>query len=302
MTLKNGVLLGSSGLAGSGIAKQLSKKGIEFHNPSRNQLNLLNESSVEEYFSIKQPEFVVIAAGVVGGIDQNINRQAHFLVNNFEISKNILQAAFAVKVPNLVMITSSCIYPLSASMPLKEFDFYHGAPEPTNSGHAIGKKAACWMLEHLKEKTDLNWTSLISSSLYGLEDDFTGNGHVIPGLINRFLTALRMNSDIEPIWGQPTTAREFLFNEDLGSAVIQVLNLENRPTLINVGSGETLTLIELAEEIAEIMGYKGKITFDASKPSGWPIREVDSTFIKKSGWIPSTPINKGLRLVVASKS
>jgi GDP-L-fucose synthase len=301
MELKNGLLLGATGLAGSGISKQLNKLGIKFDHPTRDELDLLNQTMVSNYFLSKKPEFTVIAAGVVGGIHQNINRQAHFLVNNFEISKNVLMAAFEARVPNLVMITSSCIYPVGASMPLKEADFYHGAPEPTNSGHAIGKKAACTLLQHLKEGTDLNWTSLISSSLYGAEDDFTGNGHVIPGLINRFLTAVENNADIEPIWGQPTTAREFLFNEDLGSAVISILNLESRPTLINVGSGETVTMLKLAEEIAQIVKYKGKISFDTSRPSGWPIREVDSSFIKESGWNPSVLLNAGLRLVLSSK-
>lgn len=301
MEIKNGVLFGSTGLAGSGIAKQLRWSGLDFDCPLRNELNLLDETMVRDYVFAKKPQFIVIAAGVVGGIHQNINRQAHYLVSNFEISKNILQAAYNAKVPNLIMITSSCIYPVGAPMPLREADFYHGAPESTNSGHAIGKKAACWLLEHYKENSNLNWTSLISSSLYGLEDDYTGNGHVIPGLINRFLSAKKLNSQIDPIWGQPTTSREFLFNEDLGSAVAKLLPLENRPTLINVGSGETVTMLQLASYISKIVEYKGEIVFDTSKPSGWPIREVDSSFLSQIGWKSETSLNQGLGLILESK-
>jgi GDP-L-fucose synthase len=301
MEIKNGVLFGSTGLAGSGIAKQLHWSGLGFDCPLRNELNLFDETMVRDYILAKKPEFIVMAAGVVGGIHQNINRQAHYLVSNFEISKNILQAAYDAKVPNLIMITSSCIYPVGAPMPLREEDFYHGAPESTNSGHAIGKKAACWLLEHYQENSNLNWTSLISSSLYGLEDDYTGNGHVIPGLINRFLSATKLNSQIDPIWGQPTTSREFLFNDDLGSAVAKLLPVENRPTLINVGSGETVTMLQLASYISKIVEYKGEIVFDTSKPSGWPIREVDSSFLSQLGWKSETSLNQGLRLILESK-
>lgn len=298
---KKGVIFGSTGLAGSGISGSFNRHNFNYYHPKRSELDLLDENAVNQYFDNSDFDYVVIAAGVVGGIHQNIDKQSHFLISNFEICKNILQAAARNKIENLIMITSSCIYPVQAEMPLKEVDFYHGAPEVTNSGHAIGKKAACWLLEHYRLFHGLNWTALISSSLYGLEDDFSGNGHVIPGLINRFMEAFNNNHDIEPIWGKPETAREFLFNSDLGEAVVHLLPIDSRPSLINVGSGETVSLLELAQIIQGITGYAGEIRFDESKPSGWPIREVDSSYLLNLGWVPRILLKQGLKDVVLAR-
>lgn len=294
----SGVLFGANGLAGSGITRALQRKGFLFDKPTHEEVDLLCESQVREYLVKKKPRFIVMAAGAVGGIHENISKQSHFLITNFEMNKNVLLVANELKISNLLMLASSCIYPVDANQPLREEDFYHGAPESTNMGHAIGKKATCWLLEHYRESSSFNWTTVISSSLYGLEDDFTGTGHVIPSLLNRFGEAMKTKSSIKPIWGEPSTSREFVFNDDLGEAVSVLLGEIDRPSLVNVGSGETITVRSLAELIAEKYGYEGQIVFEPSKPSGWPRRELDLSRISKYGWRASTGLSDGLEAVI----
>jgi GDP-L-fucose synthase len=298
----SGVLLGASGLAGSGIERALQRLDLHFEKPGREEVDLLCESKVKQYLLEKKPEFIIMAAGAVGGIHENLSKQSYFLITNFEINKNVLQAAHNLKIQNVLMLASSCIYPVDANQPLREEDFYHGAPEPTNLGHAIGKKAACWLLQHYREFSNLNWTTVISSSLYGVEDNFSGTGHVIPALLNRFNEAIKKNRTIEPIWGEPTTSREFLFNDDLGEAIGVLLKTSNRPPLVNVGSGEVITLGSLAELIAHKYGYVDQILFEGSKPSGWPRRELESGKITEYGWRPKTSLSDGLDIVIKSRN
>ena len=290
------ILFGASGLAGSGIKRAMDHQHKAFLLPRRTEVDLYKYDDVEKYLEEKRPKTVVMAAGVVGGIKENIAKQDHFLLGNLKMNLNLLQACLKLQIPKVLVISSSCIYPANSTQPLQTVDFLKGSPEPTNSGHAVGKTTASWLIKFYRESYGVNWGTLISSSLYGLEDDFSGRGHVIPGLIRRFASS--GVAPIEKIWGSPDTLREFLFNDDLGEAVKKVLELDDLPELINVGSGEEISMGKLSQIISAKFNYGGKIKFDSSVPAGWPRRVVDSSKIREIGWATKVFLNSGLERVI----
>jgi GDP-L-fucose synthase len=290
------VLFGASGLAGSGITRALNNQFETFLVPRRTEVDLYNYDHVEQFLQENRPKTLVMAAGVVGGIKENIAKQDYFLLSNLKMNLNVLQASLKLEIPKVLVISSSCIYPSNATQPLQTIDFLKGSPEPTNSGHAIGKTTASWLIKFYRESYGVNWGTLISSSLYGLEDDFTGRGHVIPGLIKRFANS--GDAPVEKIWGSPDTLREFLFNDDLGEAVKRVLELGDLPELINVGSGEEISMGNLSQIISTKFNYGGKIEFDSSVPAGWPRRILNSAKIREIGWAPKISLDSGLERVI----
>ena len=292
------IIFGSTGLAGSGISRALNcGNETSFLTPFKSEVDLYRQSEVENYLSEHKPNTVVMAAGTVGGIKENISKQANFLLNNLNMNLSLLQACLKMEVPRVLIISSSCIYPVNAEQPLQTKDFLNGGPEPTNAGHAIGKTTASWLIKFYRESYGVNWGTLISSSLYGLEDDFSGKGHVIPGLIRRFANS--NGSEVEKIWGSPHTLREFLFNDDLGRATKLLLSQPKLPELTNVGSGIEVTMAELIGSIAKEFNYQGNIEFDSSVPAGWPRRIVDSSEMKSMGWSPDIDLESGLKKVIA---
>jgi len=291
------ILFGASGLAGSGIRRALeTQMPGDYLTPRREEIDIYDQNQLENYIRLNTPETVIMAAGVVGGIKENISKQANFLISNLNLNINILQACLKYEVPRVLVIASSCIYPVEASQPLQVQDFLKGNPEPTNAGHAIGKTTASWLIKFYREAYGLNWGTAISSSLYGKEDDFSGKGHVIPGLIKRF--AQSDGQRIEKIWGSPHTLREFMFNDDLGSAVVTLLAQEQLPELVNVGSGEEVSMGDLVKKIAQHFNYSGEFEFDSSVPAGWPRRVVDSMLGKQMGWSPNIDLDTGLLKVI----
>jgi GDP-L-fucose synthase len=197
----------------------------------------------------------------------------------------------------VLILASSCIYPVNAQQPLQTEEFLKGNPEPTNAGHAVGKTIASWLIKFYRESYGLDWGTAISSSLYGLEDDFSGQGHVVPGLVKRFANS--DGSTIEKIWGSESTLREFLFNDDLGLAIKILLQQSKLPELINIGSGFEVTMGELTRMIAKEFNYLGSLEFDVSVPAGWPRRIIDSTDIRSLGWGPKVDLESGLKRVIA---
>jgi GDP-L-fucose synthase len=185
---------------------------------------------------------------------------------------------------------------VNANQPLSIQDFYRGNPEKTNAGHAIGKTAASWLIKFYRESFGVNWGTIISSSLYGLEDDFSEKGHVIPSLVRKF--AMPTNPKKMTVWGARETKREFTFNDDLGTAVALIVKKDSVPELINVGSGQEVTMAELTSQIANLFGFRGEVEFDEGVPAGWPRRILNSSDIRAYGWTPEVTLEMGLAKVV----
>jgi GDP-L-fucose synthase len=286
------IIFGGSGLAGSGIKRAFDTESVEYFSPSSLEVNLLDRKAVNSYIKERKPNTIIMAAGVVGGIKENISQQAKFLLENFEINTNVLRASFDCEVPRVIMLSSSCIYPVTATQPLDIQDFLKGSPEVTNAGHAIGKTAASWLIKFYRESFGVDWGTVISSSLYGLEDNFSEKGHVIPALIKKFANSRDLNE--VTIWGVGSTKREFTYNDDLGKAIARITNRATMPELINVGSGQEISMIELARKIADLFGFHGQIEFDSTVPAGWPRRVLNSDMIRSEGWSPEVSIEKGL--------
>lgn len=290
------ILFGGSGLAGSGIRRALDAESIKYFSPSSLEVNLLDRKAVSIYIRERKPNIIVMAAGAVGGIKENISQQAKFLLENFEINTNVLRASLDNEVPRVIMLSSSCIYPVTSTQPLDIQDFFKGNPEVTNAGHAIGKTAASWLIKFYRESFGVDWGTVISSSLYGLEDDFSERGHVIPSLVRKFANST--NLEKVTIWGVGSTKREFTYNDDLGRAILRITKSKLMPELINVGTGHEISMADLASEIARLSGFSGEIEFDSTVPAGWPRRVLNSDVIRSDGWSPEVTIEKGLAEVV----
>lgn len=291
------IIFGAKGLAGSGICRSLNIESEHHYlTPVRAEVDLYKQTEIEAYLGANKPNTVIMAAGVVGGIKENIAEQANFLLSNLNLNLNLLQACLKMEVPRVLILASSCVYPANAEQPLQTNDFLKGSPEPTNAGHAIGKTTASWLIKFYRESYGVDWGTAISSNLYGLEDDFSGKGHVIPGLIRRFANS--DGSTIEKIWGSASTLREFLFNDDLGFAIKILLEQPKLPELINIGSSAEITMAELIGMIAKHFNYEGNFEFDMTVPVGWPRRVVDSAEIRSLGWKPNVDLESGLKRVV----
>jgi GDP-L-fucose synthase len=297
-------LAGHAGMVGSAIHRQLVNKQYS-HIITKNldELDLSRQSDVEEFFEKEKPEIVIVAAAKVGGILANDMFRAEFIYDNLMIESNIIHSAYKNNVQKLVFLGSSCIYPKLAPQPLKEEYLLSGYLEYTNEPYAIAKIAGIKLCENYYRQYGSNFLSAMPTNLYGFNDNFNLNtSHVLPALMRKFHEA-KINSQPEVmVWGSGTPKREFLFVDDLAEAIVFLLEKVNANDLyqtgitqINIGMGKDLTINELAELIAEVIGFKGKIVYDSSKPDGTPRKLLDVTRINNLGWRAKTDLKTGIQ-------
>lgn len=287
---------GHRGLVGSNLCLALEARGFtNIITRTRAELDLLEQDQVRSFFARERIDYVFVCAAKVGGILFNKTHQADFLYENMMISANLMKAAADHGVAKLLYLGSSCIYPKHAPQPISESSLLTGPLEPTNEGYALAKIAGLKLCEKFSEQYGKRFVSVMPTNLYGPGDNFhPEHSHVIPALIRRFHEAKINRSPVVEIWGTGNARREFLFVRDLAEALLTVmLNYEERET-INVGTGEDITIRELAETIKEVVGYQGEITFDHSKPDGTPRKVLDVSKINRLGWRPQVTLREGL--------
>ena len=289
---------GHRGMVGSALVRALHRDGFQNTvGKTSKELDLTQQARVEEYFKAEKPEVVILAAARVGGILANSTAPTEFLYENLMIASNVIHAAAVHGAKKLLFLGSSCIYPKFAPQPIAEESLLTGALEPTNEAYAIAKIAGLKLTEYYNREHGKKFISAMPSNLYGPGDNYhPDQSHVIPGLIRRVHEAKAANLPAVKVWGSGTPLREFLFVDDLAEACLFLLkNYEGAP-LVNVGSGQEISIQNLAVLIAKTVGFPGKIEFDATKPDGTPRKVMDSSKIKTMGWQASTTLESGIRI------
>ncbi|EDQ01572.1 GDP-L-fucose synthase [Shewanella benthica] len=306
-TTKRVFIAGHNGMVGSAIIRQLEKlDDIEIVVRTRQELDLMNQQAVLEFFQQQKIDQVYLAAAKVGGIVANSTYPADFIYQNLMIQCNIIHSAHLADIQQLLFLGSSCIYPKLAQQPMAESALLTGTLEETNEPYAIAKIAGIKLCESYNRQYGRDYRSVMPTNLYGAHDNFhPENSHVIPALIRRFHEA-KLNNDKEVVaWGSGKPMREFLYVDDMAAASIHVMNLDKtiydentEPMLshINVGTGVDCTIRELVETVAKVVGFEGKITFDATKPDGAPRKLMNVDRLKSLGWSYSIELEDGLRL------
>jgi GDP-L-fucose synthase len=292
-------IAGHRGMVGSAILRKLESEGFSnFVLKNSSELDLRDQSQVSKFFRENTPEYVFVAAAKVGGILANNNYKAEFLYDNLMIQNNLVHNSYLNKVKKLLFLGSSCIYPKECSQPMKEEYLLTGKLEPTNEPYAIAKIAGIKMCDSYRDQYGCNFISAMPSNLYGPNDNYDlQNSHVIPALIRKFNEAKETDSGKVMVWGTGKPRREFLHVEDLADALYFLMLNYHEPGFINVGSGEDLTIIELAEIIKKEVGYAGNLVFDKSKPDGTMRKLLDVSRINKLGWQPKISLEEGIKSV-----
>jgi GDP-L-fucose synthase len=288
---------GHRGLVGSAILRELEARGFQVRiGKTRAELDLTDRKSVDVFFRTEQPEFVFLAAAKVGGILANSTSPAEFLADNLAIQLNVIDSAYRHGVRKLAFLGSSCIYPKLAPQPIKEEYLLTGPLEPTNEWYAIAKIAGIKLCQSYRAQYAFNAISLMPTNLYGPGDNFDlKTSHVLPALIRKFHQAQVAGDPEVTLWGTGTPLREFLHVDDLAAAAVFLMQNYNEPEIVNVGTGEDLTILELAQMVAVVTGYQGKIVLDSSKPDGTPRKLLDVTRLHAMGWRHGISLENGIR-------
>lgn len=288
---------GHNGLVGSGIVRQLQSEG--YRNlilRGRKELDLTSRPAVDSFFASENPEYVFLAAAKVGGILANSTYPADFLHDNLAIELNVIDASCRHGVQKLEFLGSSCIYPKFAPQPIREESLLTGELEPTNEWYAVAKIAGIKLCQAYRAQYGFRAISLMPTNLYGPGDNFDlKNSHVLPALIRKFHEARLESRPEVTVWGTGTPRREFLHVDDLAAAAIFLMQHYDEPSIVNVGTGEDITIAELARLAAEIVGYSGRIVFDTAKPDGTPRKLLDVNRLHQLGWHHRIPLREGLR-------
>lgn len=286
---------GHRGMVGSALVRRLEREGCNVVTAPRQDLNLTDQSQVRKFFANVRPQAVFMAAAKVGGILANDSYPADFLYDNMMIEANITRAAFDSGVEKMVFLGSSCIYPKFAAQPIVEGALLTGPLEPTNQWYAIAKIAGIKLAQAYRRQHGCDYVSALPTNLYGPGDNWDiRTSHVIPALIRKAHEAKVAGSPEFVIWGTGTPRREFLHVDDCADALVRIMKVYSDDEHINVGFGDDLTIKELAELVAEVVGYKGHIVFDTSMPDGTPRKLMDSKKLRELGWKPSIPLADGL--------
>ncbi|MCK5416737.1 GDP-L-fucose synthase [Candidatus Parcubacteria bacterium] len=294
-------IAGHRGLVGSAIVRNLEKNNYtNLILKTRQELDLLNQQSVNNFFSKEKPDYVFLAAAKVGGIHANNTYPADFIYQNLQIQNNIVHSAYLNKAKKLLFLGSSCIYPKNCPQPIKEKYLLTGKLEPTNETYAIAKIAGIKMCQAYNKQNKTNFISVMPTNLYGPNDNFDlENSHVLPALLRKFHEA-KINKDKEVIiWGTGSAMREFLHVDDLANACIFLMNNYNNSEFINVGTGKDISIKELAEMIKKITKFKGKLNWDTSKPNGTPRKLLDVNKLHNLGWKNKINLAEGIEKTYA---
>jgi GDP-L-fucose synthase len=306
MDLKDKIYIaGHRGLVGSAIVRQLESRGFtNLLMRTHKELDLTNQAQVQSFFQQEKPDYVILAAAKVGGIHANNTYPADFIYQNMMIEVNVINSAYENKVKRLLFLGSTCIYPKAVEQPMHEDALLTDVLEPTNEPYALAKIAGIKLCESYNRQHGTDFRSVMPTNLYGINDNFhPENSHVIPALIQRFHQAKINNDEEVVVWGTGDAMREFLYVDDMAQASLFVLELNEKtykantkPMLshINVGTGKDVIIREMAETMKEVVGYKGKLTFDTSKPDGAPRKLIDVTRLKNMGWSYTTDLEEGL--------
>jgi len=298
-------IAGHKGLVGSAIVRKLKSRG--FANlllRTHKELDLTNQTQVQNFFKQESPDYVILAAAKVGGIHANNTYPADFIYQNMMIEANVINSAYENKVKRLLFLGSTCIYPKAVDQPMREDALLTDVLEPTNEPYALAKIAGIKLCESYNRQHGTDFRSVMPTNLYGINDNFhPENSHVIPALMQRFHQAKIDNDEEVVVWGTGNAMREFLYVDDMAQASLFVLELDEQtykantqPMLshINVGTGKDVTIKEMAETMKKVVGYKGKLTFDTTKPDGSPRKLIDVTRLTKMGWGYSVELKDGL--------
>ncbi len=287
---------GHRGLVGSAIWRELQKQGFtHLAGKARSELNLLDGLAVHEFFDAEQPEFVFIAAAKVGGIQANNTYAAEFIYENLQIQNNLIHAAYRAGVRKVLFLGSSCIYPKFAPQPMKEEDLLSGPLEPTNQWYAIAKIAGIKLCQAYRKEYGCDFISAMPTNVYGPSDHYDlQNSHVLPALMRKFHEAKLVKAAQVVCWGTGAPRREFLYSEDLARACLFLMRHYSEEQFINVGFGSDVTIKQLAEMVARIVGFEGEIQWDDSKPDGTPRKLMDSSRLLALGWRPQVDLETGI--------
>lgn len=294
-------LTGGNGMVGKNILNYSEAKNYTFLNPSSKELNLQDYNAVDKFIKVNKPDFIIHAAGLVGGIHANIANPVNFLMVNLDIGRNIILAAKNNNVKHFMNLASSCMYPRNAKNPLSEELILQGELEPTNEGYAIAKIVSTRLCEYIsKEDNSFIYKTIIPCNLYGKYDKFSPeHSHMVPAVINKIQDAVTNNKSKIDIWGDGLSRREFMYAEDLANFVFYAIaNFKKMPQNLNVGLGYDYTINEYYSVIAEVLGYKGKFEHDLTKPVGMRQKLIDDTKLKQFGWKHSTSLEEGIEKTV----
>jgi GDP-L-fucose synthase len=293
------LVAGSTGLVGSAILEKFKKVGHDVKGISTKDVDLRNRKATHAYLNDIRPEVIIDAAGKVGGIGANNKFPVEFLSDNLRIQNNLMDAAHEAKVERFIFLGSSCIYPKNAQQPIKEEYLLTGPLEETNSAYAIAKIAGIEAIKSFRRQYGHRWISLMPTNMYGPSDNFDQEtGHVLPALINKFVSAKESGTPSVTLWGTGSPKREFLFSSDLADAVSIALERYDEYLHLNVGTGEDLTIKDLANLISREVGYSGEIIWDHSKPDGTPRKVLDVSRMKNLGWRPKVELEEGIRKTI----
>jgi len=276
---------GHRGMVGSAVCRQLENEDCKIIKAGRDEVNLINQAEVNNWMNAVKPDAIVLAAAKVGGIQANNNFPVDFLYENLMIEANIIHAAHLNKVERLLFLGSSCIYPRLADQPIKEDSLLSGALEPTNEWYAIAKITGIKLIQAYRKQYGYDWISAMPTNLYGPGDNYDlESSHVLPALLRKFHEAKISSSSEVMVWGSGKPLREFMHCDDLAGVLLFLLKNYSDYEHINVGSGNEVSIRELVEIIAKVVGYEAKITWDEQKPDGTPRKLMDSTKLQRLGW------------------
>ena len=291
-------MAGHRGLVGSAIVRHIeSETEHSWVGKTRSELDLLNRQAVFGFLASEKPDAVIIAAAKVGGIGANKTYPVEFLSENLQIETNLIDGSHAANIEKLLFLGSSCIYPKFAPQPIKEEYLLTGELEKSNEAYAISKIAGLKLVESYRKEYGRRWISAMPTNVYGPGDNYDlDNSHVLPALIRRFHDAKKQGLDTVTLWGSGTPKREFIYSDDLASAIIYLLENYNDDVAINVGTGKDMSISELASTIQDVVGFEGAIAWDKSKPDGTPRKLLDIQRISDLGWSPKVSLKEGISL------
>jgi GDP-L-fucose synthase len=287
---------GHNGMVGSAIVRRLTELGYtNIITASKKELDLTNQMAVQTFFASENPDYVFLSAAKVGGIKANKEMKGDFIYENLMIQSNVIKYSHQFGVKKLLFLGSSCIYPKMAPQPLKEEYLLTGELEPTNDAYAIAKIAGIKMCQSFNEQFGTNFISVMPTNLYGPNDNYNlNNSHVLPAMIRKFHEAKIEGKEFVEIWGTGTPKREFLYVDDLADACVFLMNNYSRSEIVNIGTGQDVTIAELAVGISKIVGYEGKITYNTKMPDGTPRKLLDVSKLEEIGWKYSTSLKEGI--------
>ena len=294
---KSVFVAGHSGMVGAALVRRLAREGVELLTVAHRELDLRDQAGVSGWFAAKRPQVVFLAAAKVGGIVANNTLRAEFIYDNLLIAANVIHAAHVSGAEKSMFLGSSCIYPKLAPQPLREDSMLTGALEPTNEPYAIAKIAGIKMVEAYRSQYGSNFINVMPTNLYGPGDNYHPEySHVTPALIRRFHEAKISDVSEVVVWGTGTPRREFLYVDDMADACVHLMKTYSNQDMVNIGTGEDITIAEFARLVAKAVGYTGAISFDHSRPDGTPRKLLDVSRLAKLGWQARTSLEEGVGL------